>query len=113
MATEQRTSRVRVMTSEAVREGLLDNKRPCVVCATPQGDTPGGGKVVALHHPDYRRAFYVIPLCRSCHGKVHAGVIPEPETGRIYTAPTCDSAALERASKHRAAAIEWRRNRAA
>jgi DNA-binding MarR family transcriptional regulator len=91
---ESRKAHVRSLTTEAVREGLLDNSRPCTVCGVAQGPTPGGSQRVALHHPDYQRPFYVIPLCRSCHAKVHEGLIPEPETGRIYTAPVRPSKML-------------------
>ena len=30
------------------------------------------------------RPLDVIPLCRPCHGSVHAGVLVEPRTGRLY-----------------------------
>lgn len=39
---------------------------------------------LVYHHPDPADFLFVVPLCRSCHGKVHAGLIVEPVTGRWY-----------------------------
>ena len=39
-----------------------------------------------LHHWSYEREHWldVIPLCLSCHRKVHIGLLDEPRTGRRY-----------------------------
>lgn len=57
---------------------------PCASCGVEQGQSASGRPTVVLHHPDYDRPDLVIPLCRSCHGRVHLGTLPEPVTGRIY-----------------------------
>ena len=46
-----------------------------------------GAAGIHQHHWSYRPEHMkdTIPLCRSCHRRVHTGVIPEPRTGRVYT----------------------------
>jgi hypothetical protein len=39
---------------------------------------------MVYHHHDYLLALDVIPLCRSCHRRVHLGLMVEPRTGRLY-----------------------------
>lgn len=69
--------RAHEMTGQAVREGLLDTNRPCCACGKEQA-MRAGRRVVILHHPDYSRPLYVIPLCRSCHSRVHGGSLQDP-----------------------------------
>jgi hypothetical protein len=109
MRDERMIRRARSITAQALLKGEIDNAHPCVVCLAPQASTPRGGKAVALHHPDYERPLYVIPLCRSCHGKVHAGVMAEPETGRMYPKPVRDPATVAAVRQRVLAGAAWRR----
>lgn len=58
----------------------------CEVCRRPQWVVANGGPGVVLHHHSYAPEHHtdVIPLCQSCHRRVHAGTLPEPRTGRHY-----------------------------
>ena len=58
----------------------------CEVCRRPQWIVANGGPGVVLHHHSYAPEHHtdVIPLCQSCHRRVHAGTLPEPRTGRRY-----------------------------
>lgn len=48
----------------AIRLGILPkaDTQKCAECGTQARDH---------HHPDYRYALWVIPLCRSCHSMLH------------------------------------------
>ena len=80
----QREAKARSQVAKARRDGLLDAPGDCESCGTPQRYTQGRYPVVIWHHHDYDRPLDVIPLCRSCHVKIHRGLLPEPRTGRIY-----------------------------
>jgi hypothetical protein len=68
--------------AQAIEDGLLARPSACEVCGV------GPDRHLVYHHPDYTRPLDVIPLCASCHARVHAGRIPEPRTGRWYPAST-------------------------
>lgn len=61
---DEMVARARDMTRQAIREGLIDAKAPCRVCGDPNAE---------LHHPDYGRPLFLIPLCRTHHRAAHAG----------------------------------------
>lgn len=44
----------------------------------------GAVEKIVMHHWDYDRDDDTIPMCGSCHVRMHRGGIPEPRTGRIY-----------------------------
>lgn len=74
LATQARNA---VTVAAAHGELTRAKDQPCESC---------GETAAILHHHDYSRPFDVIPLCRTCHGGVHSGKIPEPRTGRVYVA---------------------------
>jgi hypothetical protein len=99
----------------AKRLGLLPKElSPCI------GPGPHTGRVVG-HHPDYAFPFAIVPLCDSCHLRIHSGAIPEPGTGRQYPtdsgnrSPEKRAEARERAVRLKPlrAAIRARRSAAA
>lgn len=63
----------------AKKAGLDLDLSTCEACGLTGPDANIDG-----HHHDYAKPLDVIPLCRSCHQKVHFGSIPEPRTGRVY-----------------------------
>lgn len=67
----------RKLVAMAVAEGLLSRDCPCRAC--------GGRGPIKLHHPDYTRPLFVVPLCQKCHSAVHSGHIADPGTGRVWT----------------------------
>lgn len=74
----------RAAVAAALRDGRLARPTACEVCGTPAGVTPQGAALVVLHHWrgfEGDAALDVVPLCRRCHARVHAGTIPEPRTG--------------------------------
>jgi endogenous inhibitor of DNA gyrase (YacG/DUF329 family) len=50
----------RKLARAAVKLGLIE-LGPCVVCGDVNAE---------IHHPDYSRPFYVVPLCKKDHGKM-------------------------------------------
>ena len=79
MTAELRNQRAKVygQVRRAVARGEISDNQPCCVCGTPQ-DRSGKSLLVTLHHPDYNRPLFVVPLCRGCHWDVHAGSIADP-----------------------------------
>lgn len=75
--TEREKSFARDEVNRAVREGRLPRPELCEACGCV------GPSV--YHHHDYGQPLDVIPLCRTCHQRVHNGTIPEPRTGRMYS----------------------------
>lgn len=73
--------------SNARKRGAIRDDAPCLACGAEQRTMRNGRRRVIQHHPDYARPDYTIPICVSCHGKIHAGAMPEPITGRIYNQP--------------------------
>lgn len=62
---------------------------------------------VVYHHWSYGEMHWldVIPLCRTCHRKVHMGKLAEPRTGRIYEQDVeFKTASYSMAARHRK---EW------
>lgn len=59
----------------------------CEACGATAGRTADGRTTLHQHHWSYlpKHSKNTIPLCASCHHKVHGGSIPEPRTGRIYS----------------------------
>ena len=74
--SEETKTRARNMVREAVREALLPADGPCCACQNHDG--------VLWHHPDYSRPLFVVWLCRSCHSRVHCGLLLDPGTGVPY-----------------------------
>lgn len=60
----------------AIGHHVLRRPAACEIC--------GARSNLHYHHWSYRpiHALDVIPLCRSCHTRVHAGAVKEPRTGR-------------------------------
>ena len=65
--------------SLAIVEGRLQSPTTCEACNRPDR------RSYVLHHHDYTLPLDVIPLCGSCHQRVHSGKVVEPRTGRRYT----------------------------
>lgn len=67
----------------AIRAGVLPPPTTCCLCGLGPPDTRGA---VVYHHWSYLpvHELQVAPLCRLCHLRVHAGVLPEPVTGRWH-----------------------------
>lgn len=63
--------------------------KACEICGRKQHVVSSGAAGVVWHHWSYAEEHRTdcIPLCRRCHSRVHAGLIPEPRTGRIYGEP--------------------------
>jgi len=79
MATHKERARGAVGT--AIANGTLQRPSSCEVCGTTKGR-------LVWHHPEasYAEGRYLmnlIPLCSSCHRKVHGGSLPEPRSGAI------------------------------
>lgn len=70
----------------ALDSGRLLAPSACEACGQLQRQTEGGRPWVVLHHWSYARECWldVIPLCYSCHRRVHSGLMAEPRTGRFY-----------------------------
>lgn len=73
------------LTKEACAAGTIDNREGCEACGVAQATIERGDLLVLRHHFDYEKPVDTIPLCRRCHRLVHAGKLPEPRTGRVYT----------------------------
>jgi hypothetical protein len=77
----------------ALRRGLLAAPTACVVCHRAEGDLPARRRCparrVVYHHWSARpeHALSVFACCRSCHSRIHLGLIVEPFTGRRYASP--------------------------
>ena len=73
-----RTTIARAAVAQAIRQGRMSRPSSCESC--------GATENVCHHHWSYadEHLLDTIPLCRSCHGKVHAGSLVEPRTGRTY-----------------------------
>ena len=85
-------TRAQSAVSAAVASGKLPSPSACEACGVAAEDrsAPGGKSrsTIYYHHP---QASYqpdkwldVIPLCGSCHRKVHSGAIVEPRTGLTW-----------------------------
>jgi hypothetical protein len=61
----------------AKKEGRWPPPHRCEACNTTKGR-------IVWHHHDYAHPVDVIPLCGSCHTRVHRGLLVEPLTGRMY-----------------------------
>jgi len=88
-ANEERKKRARVKAANAVRAGRIPAPAECEACGADIRANPTRARRYAkppgiLHHHDYAKPLDVIPLCWSCHTRIHAGSIPEPRTGRMY-----------------------------
>ena len=87
MSPKPRNSKANAAVSRAIREGRMGLPPACEACGVPYRiiGTKGFASVV-WHHWSYEEAHWldVIPLCRSCHGKIHTGGMDEPRTGRRY-----------------------------
>ena len=68
-----------------IKEGVMTRPTKCENCGAGPRQWCDRLDVIQLHHWDYDRPLDVIPLCRSCHFRVHRSGLPEPRTGRIYT----------------------------
>jgi hypothetical protein len=84
---------MRLTVARAIKDGTLPPADHCEACGSvglPMGPRRRHRSWYVWHHWSslLKHALDVICLCRSCHGKVHAGSIPEPRTGRIYERPT-------------------------
>ena len=64
-STEKEAWVAHTMLHQSTKSGKIQIPDRCEVCCSV-------GKVVA-HHPNYNNPFYVIWLCRICHGKLHLG----------------------------------------
>jgi hypothetical protein len=64
--------RAQSCVAKAVKRGVLPSPWACEVC--------GRTKNVVYHHASYlkQHVLDVVPLCRSCHVKVHRRIIPDP-----------------------------------
>lgn len=63
----------------AVRAGVIARPTRCVDCGRLETGS-GLRSLIRLHHASYRpeHHLHVVPLCRSCHIKVHHGSKPDP-----------------------------------
>jgi hypothetical protein len=87
--TEAVKIRARAMVAMAIREGLIDTTKPCVLCGAAQRKARGGDlPYVVQHHPNYDRPLFVRAVCRPCHGKIHGGGMADPWSGEATTRPT-------------------------
>lgn len=86
-------SRAQRAAQRALRKGQLPPLAECEACGL-SGATTGLKRPIVGHHPDYSQPLWVIPLCHSCHRRVHSGRIPEPRTGRVYPRWTKDGREL-------------------
>lgn len=77
--------------ARAIGRGELALPDACESCGRKERErereTQWVHRTIHYHHWDYSKPLDVIPLCRSCHWRVHNGKIPEPRTGRIYVQP--------------------------
>jgi hypothetical protein len=77
----------------AMQRGLLATPTACVVCDRAEGDIPARrrrpSRRVVYHHWSGlpKHALSVFACCRSCHSRIHLGLIVEPFTGRRYASP--------------------------
>lgn len=65
----------------------MDGGSRPTICEACGAAPPGGGRSgIHMHHWSYapEHADDLIPLCVSCHRRVHMGGLPEPRTGRVY-----------------------------
>lgn len=72
------------LVKAALADGTIDASEPCEACGLAQGENAAGEPLVVRHHWDYAQPLDTIPLCHSCHRRVHVGKVPEPRTGRVY-----------------------------
>ena len=73
---------VHAAVKAAITAGVLPAPTRCEACQ--MAAKSGSCRSIVYHHHDYDKPLDVIPLCQSCHRKVHAGSLVEPRTGRIY-----------------------------
>lgn len=72
-----------IAVGRAVVDGLLVEHPPaCTVCGTA-GYRQNGRWSVVYHHHSYEVEHHldVVAVCWVCHGRIHAGQLPEPVTG--------------------------------
>lgn len=67
--------------NESIAKGEMIRPTECEAC--------GSTRSVECHHWSYKTEHWldVIPMCASCHRRMHNGRIPEPRTGRMYPTP--------------------------
>lgn len=72
--------------AQAVKAGRMPEPDHCEACGVEGLDRCPERRSYVWHHfsVDPAHWLHVIALCRTCHGKVHNGSIPEPRTGRLY-----------------------------
>ena len=79
----------------AIAAGEIDAEpRSCCVCGVAGRYPPDGPHrinapawSIVWHHHSYAPEHWldVVPVCRSCHNRIHFGTIPEPRTGQLRT----------------------------
>ena len=86
--------------ARAISAGRLVRSSFCEACGGRGDLRLISNMPIHLHHWSYDREYWldVIPLCVSCHRRVHYGAIPEPRTGRMYPR-RADLMAARRAAK--------------
>lgn len=76
----------KVMARSAISNAVRVGKMPpadshfCFICCACADE----GAKMEYHHVDYSKPLEVIPLCRSCHTKIHLGTL-EPKFGVVST----------------------------
>lgn len=87
--------------TSAIKDGRLRHADACEACGSVQryAIIARAGKMerratVVWHHWSYLPMHWldVIGLCTACHRRLHAGLIPEPRTGRVYQPPPSQAA---------------------
>lgn len=80
----------KALAHHAVATTLPSEPPACDICGAAgfrrAGNERGAGQwSVVYHHHSYEPKFWldVVPVCRSCHMKIHHGQIPEPRTGEL------------------------------
>jgi len=96
-------------TKKALRDGWSPsvNMNACTICGSRNPDDNDGRVAVHQHHADYTNPLFIIPLCGSCHKKVHNGSLDEPITGRNYR----DTPIIEGEGEYRGRAVTLSRGR--
>lgn len=100
---KQAERRAHAAVQKARQNGTLCEAGYCEGCGLPRAESPYG--YLLCHHWSYEEAHRldVIFLCDRCHARVHAGLLPEPRTGRVYPK------ARERPVRHRRARGRYKR----
>jgi len=69
MTEEQRAH---MICTRAVKTGVLGRPWQCAYCGV-SGENDGKRRRFHYHHVDYSRPLDVVPLCSTCHRRVHSG----------------------------------------